>query len=69
MNVSPEHEQDLLSMDDDRKWKLIRSNVSACRPCGTAFIKCLYAQSQVPVAFPPDYFVEQLRRHLDPELR
>eukprot|EP00056_Hartaetosiga_gracilis_P005313 m.83493 g.83493 ORF g.83493 m.83493 type:complete len:949 (+) comp12123_c0_seq2:16-2862(+) len=26
MNVSPEHEQDLLAMTDERKWKLIRNN-------------------------------------------
>ncbi|EGD81374.1 hypothetical protein PTSG_02093 [Salpingoeca rosetta] len=51
MNVSPEHEQDLLAMSDERKWNLIRKN------------------AQKKEALPPDYFCDQLRRHLDPDLR
>ena len=31
MNVSPEHEADLLAMSDERKWKLIRNDVSCTR--------------------------------------
>ncbi len=27
MNVSPEHEADLIAMSDERKWKLIRNDV------------------------------------------
>jgi hypothetical protein len=27
MNVTPEHERDLMSMPDERKWKLIKSDV------------------------------------------
>ena len=50
MNVSEEHENDLLSMSDERKWKLIRND------------------RQRRVAQPPDYFADQLRRHLDPEI-
>ena len=72
MNVSPEHEQDLLAMSDDRKWKLIRGNVRCTAPLGYSISPhldhhCL--QSSSAVALPPDYFVDQLRRHLDPELR
>eukprot|EP01147_Barroeca_monosierra_P001750 gene1750-4863_t len=51
MNVSPEHEQDLLAMTDERKWNLIRKH------------------TQQKEALPPDYFCDQLRRHLDPDLR
>ena len=27
MNVSPDHERDLMSMSDERKWKLIKNDV------------------------------------------
>eukprot|EP00049_Salpingoeca_infusionum_P027281 m.31484 g.31484 ORF g.31484 m.31484 type:complete len:956 (-) comp9422_c1_seq2:510-3377(-) len=51
MNVTAEHEQDLLSMPDEKKWRIIRQ------------------EGHKRVELPPDYFTEQLRRHLDPDLR
>lgn len=50
MNVSEDHEQDLLSMSDERKWKLIKNDAMR------------------RVALPSDYFADQFRRHLDPEV-
>ena len=31
--MSPEHEQDLLAMTDERKWNLIRKHVRPLSPC------------------------------------
>jgi hypothetical protein len=84
MNVSPEHEADLLSMSDDRKWKLIRNDVrpsvghfppSLChspRHLTSApyfFLLSIPQQAQKRVALPTEYFLEQMQRHLDPDTR
>jgi hypothetical protein len=99
MHVTPENEQDLLSMSDERKWKLVRGEVSVCvcvcvcvcvRVCACVYVYVyvwltksdeevnvaathgllsLTAQMQRRVQQPPEYFSDQLRRHLDPELK
>lgn len=82
MHVTSENEQDLMSMADERKWKLVRGEVSGryfgdCpldRPLELLFIcakgfRLSHEQMQRRVQLPPDFFADQLRRHLDPELK